>query len=144
MCMCIYVHMLYFCMCYSVTSTPPKKLLDDVRPDMTPSRKASITQTFGVYLSASEAELMGAAGRYNTRTFWDVCERRSDDYADLADIAICLLVCITSEAEPERVFSIVRRILNRHRGRLHVNTIFYLVQIYLNGLAEEEKKKRFK
>jgi hypothetical protein len=121
-----------------------KVLLDEVRLDLSRERKNAITRSFGMYLTAIEAELMGREGRYVASTFWDACAKRADDFAEIADIATRLLVCTTSEAEPERVFSVERRILNRHRGRLHINTLFYLTQIYLAGLAKEEKKNRFK
>jgi hypothetical protein len=113
-------------------------LLNNVRKDLEVDRKASIITTFISYLSASEEEVTGREGRYTTRTFWDYCEKGNsgEEYKEIADIAKRLLVCTTSEAEPERVFSILRRIINLHRGRLSVKTLFFLLQIYLHGVDE--------
>jgi hypothetical protein len=49
-------------------------------------------------------------------------------------------VCTTSEAKAERVFSILRRILGRYRGKLTTAMLFFLLQSYLKTLEEEEKK----
>jgi hypothetical protein len=109
-------------------------LLENCKRDLQPARKKLVVQTFNVYLSATEREITkGGEGWHTTRTFWDSLVG-TENYTEIADIATRLLVCGRSEAEAERVMSILRRILNRHRGRLSASTIFWLLQIYLHGL----------
>jgi hypothetical protein len=91
-------------------------------------------------MHSTDGDLRGSK-IYATRPFWDACINGTwgADHAVLGDMASRMLIATTSEAEVERVFSVLRRIVSRHRGGLDNTTLFFLVQIYFNGLKENEE-----
>jgi hypothetical protein len=113
---------------------------DNVRRDITPAQNERVKTLFRTYMHSTDGDLVGSKN-YATRAFWDACINGTwgADYAVLGDMASRMLIATTSEAEVERVFSVLRRILSRHRGGLDSATLFFLLQIYFNGLRENNE-----